>query len=453
MNLKKINLTLLPVPKKYWMMESPQIDIAQLFGDLKNHYWNDVSMNDYRFLLFIERGIDINIFDEIFKIFKEINDKSLKFEWKTKNFFERFEPILNDNNYLIFPISVLEQFRIEYILPALLFSYFLKEKYPNKKIIFFWNYPKNHAELLINKFEFIDCIILNWDNLALIKFIKWQKTNNIIYRTSIWELIITNINHKVDIEKFSMPNFDSFDLDFYTRNWKLVLPYEFSRWCMNSCFFCYYIHKWWIIYNKNIQKVIDELSVLKKKYSTNLFHFHDAEINFDNEYLENLCDEIIKINLNIYWSALAIPKNISLDLLKKLYNSWCRQLRFWVESWSQRVLDIIKKETTVQEVSEILKNCKEIWINTYATFIVDLKQENSEDLKETLEFIKNNKNYIDDIQICSYWELWVFPIKYLKELSFTKHLTKISKKKILFEKFQYDLGIKKWDIVDFIRKF
>lgn len=453
--MKKINLTLFPVPKRFWMMESPQIDIAQLYWDLNGCFWDKISMHDYRFLFFKENKINyIEMFSNINFILNWIYNNDLKLTWYIKDFYDYFEKYLIDDDYFIFPISVLEQFRIEYILPALLFSYFFKKKYPNKKIILFWNYPWKHARLIMEKFVFIDIIVLNWDNLWLLNYIKWKSNENIIYRDlSVNKLVEWLNNYKIFINDFNIPNFDKFDLDFYTKKWKLVLPYELSRWCKNSCFYCYYIHKWWNVYEKNTDQVIDELSKLKLKYKTNLFHFHDAEINFDNKYLEKLCDKIITKNINIFWTALAIPRNLDYNLLKKLYDSWCRQLRFWIESWSQRLLNLIWKWTNLYEIIEILRNCKELWISTYATFIVDLKQETNLDIKETLKFMKYNKNYLDDIQMCSYWELWNFKINYLEELNFPNFSKKKSKKKMLFEQFQYNLWIGKKDIIDFIRKF
>jgi hypothetical protein len=78
-----------------------------------------------------------------------------------RDFYKYFEPIIGDNEIFIFPISVLEQFRIEYLLPALLFSFFFKKEFINKKIIFFGNCPISHAKKIIEKFSFIDAIVLN----------------------------------------------------------------------------------------------------------------------------------------------------------------------------------------------------------------------------------------------------------------------------------------------------
>lgn len=450
--MKKLNLTLFPVPKKFWMMESPQIDLAQLYWDLLSKLDFDIYMYDYRFLFckenisFSDAFLNINYLLNLINLWKDIKD------WEITKFYNYFEEKISNQDIFIFPISVLEQFRVEYLLPPLIFSYILKNKYPNKKIILFWNYPNKHAKFIIEKFKFIDSIILSWDNLSLIKFIKWENNvGNIIYRKDK-KIFYWEYKHKVDINDFSLPNFSGFDLNFYSRKWKLVLPYELSRWCKNSCFFCYYIHKWWIIYKKNIEKIISEINIIKNTYSTNLFHFHDAEVNFDNNFLSELCDQILEKDLSIIWSALAIPRELNIDILEKLFKWGCRQLRFWIESWSQRILDIIWKWTNYKEITQILSDCKKVWISTYATFIVDLKQENKNDLKLTLEFIQSNKDNIDDIQICSFWELWNMPLESFEKLEFSQ-LDRMSKKKMLFEKFQYNLWINKWDIVEFIRNF
>jgi len=72
---------------------------------------------------------------------------------------------------------------------------------------------------------------------------------------------------------------------------------------------------------KDIDKITSELEQLKEKYKTDLFHFDDNEINYSNSFLFELSNEIIKRKLNIYWTALIIPRDLSKELLQKLYDA------------------------------------------------------------------------------------------------------------------------------------
>lgn len=437
----KINITLFPVHKNFWMIDSPQIDIAQLYWDLKSIFRDNVWMMDFR--KDSDSIIDLVKLNEIWIS----SDISNFIDNDIKNFYKNYSESICNNDIFVFPISVLEQFRLEYLMPVIIFSYLLKLDYPDKKVILFWNYPDLYANKIINKYNFIDWIVLKWDNIALKNYLLWHSSFNILLKDKYEDNFLDRDISSNNLDDFSCPDFSWFNLKKYFLNGKLVLPYEISRWCRNNCFYCYYIHKWKSIKKKSINKVISDLTEIKKKYDTNLFHFHDAEINFDESYLDNLCTEIIDKKINIYWTALAIPNNLNYLLLKNMYNAWCRQLRFWIESGSQRILDIIWKNTNLYEIEKILQDCKKIWISVYRTFLVDLKIEKKDDIIKTIKFIIKNKNLIDDIQFCSFWELGSFDIN---KNWLGIHL---SNKKIFLEKLQYQIWIQKRDIIDFIRNY
>ncbi len=452
----KVNITLLPVPKKYGMMESPQIDMAQLFWDLEQIPNADISLYDGR-NLFSQDDVHLeNLFDDMpsyESYFHSIYDSSILENNQAKNFYNYVQDIIWKQDIYIIPFSVLEQFRIEYIVPALCFIKFLNKHFPDAKIILFWNYSYKYAKVFQEKFSFVDAIVLHADNISLKNYLLSGETKNIIYRDEKWNFQEGKQDYGVNIDEFMPPNFDHFNLNFYSRKWKLVLPYELSRGCKNSCFFCYYIHKGGTVYKKDSGKICRDLIALRKKYKTNLFHFHDAEVNADNDFLMDVCKEMIATKTSIFWSALAIPHNLDINMLKLLYTAGCRQLRFWVESGSPKILKVIGKGTNVEEIENILRDCKRVGISTYLTLITDIPQEDFSDVTATTNFLIKNKDYIWDLQMCRYGELGNFPVEHLKHTTFPKTFDRMSPRKMLFETLQRKLWIPKWDIVEFIRNF
>jgi len=63
------------------------------------------------------------------------------------------------NVYLILPISIFEQFSLEYFLSALMFAYFFKKENKESKVIFFGTYRSIYTDIIMNNFNFIDAII------------------------------------------------------------------------------------------------------------------------------------------------------------------------------------------------------------------------------------------------------------------------------------------------------
>lgn len=472
MNIKIVTVPVLDV---WWLMRYPQSDIWILYNLLKTKFsWDSVSMKDYRFYFYDDFYTNLrkeNLFNksDFYKhqdIINLINNNSndIIFYNNSYSLYKTIKNTFLNVDYLILPLTVYEQSSIEYFLSWLMFAYFIKKEFPKIKIITFWEYLSLYAKLIINEFDFLDAVILRWDKNAVANLISNFKDNNfssidnVIFKNNS-ELYFPNKEYNVNINNDLIPDYSWFDLDVHKMNDnKLIISYKLWEWCINNCFYCYNIHKWWKIFTKDTNKIVSEISSLSKQYKTNLYNFNDSEINYSNEFLNSLSNEIIKNNLKIFWSALIIPKNLDKDLLLLLYKSWCRQLRFWIESWSQRILDIIWKKTNTEEIEEILKNCKEIWISVYASFIVDLPQENTEDIKLTIEFINKNKELFNNIIICAYnTHIWNFDIKYFNYLLWKNNYNfcrtkRQSSKKILLRKICDKLGLYDIDIIDFLRK-
>jgi radical SAM superfamily enzyme YgiQ (UPF0313 family) len=324
---------------------------------------------------------------------------------------------LKDIKFMIFSIAVLEQFSLQYLVSSLCIAKQLKEKVPGIKIVFFGNCPKSHARKIMGNFSFLDAFLEDGNEYSVLEYIKNYKKRSpidgITYREKN-RLIYSFKSRRLDLNKYPIPDFSSFDLGKYKNNRKLVLPYEISRGCINKCFFCYYIHKGRMAY-KNIAKVTDELRYLSRKYDTRYFHFMDAEINFDDNYLGKLCEVLNKRLPRIRWSALAIP-NIKKELLVKMRNAGCVQLRWGVEYASERMLGIIGKKTNVKEIKEVIKNAHHLGIYNYITLLTGLGIERKKDIEDTEGFIKRMSPYINSIKECVWGELGHFSIFRLDNL-------------------------------------
>jgi len=69
-------------------------------------------------------------------------------------------------------------------------------------------------------------------------------------------------------------------------------------------------------------------------------------------------------------------------------NAGCGAIYFGVESGSQRVLDILRKEITLEKTEKALELCKETGIRTVASIMLGIPQQTIEENYESLRFIK-----------------------------------------------------------------
>lgn len=428
------------------MIKSPPLDIANLIAILKQNSKYNIKLFDLRIhiinkeFFWEKKGISLNIFNEFERCFNHILVKENPIiSYISRKVLKEIN--LENIKFMIFSVAVLEQFSLQYLVSSLCVAKRLKEIDPTINIVFFGNCPKNHARKIIENFKFIDAFLEDGNEYSLLEYVRNYKRCNpidgISYRQK-GKLIYSLKNRPLDLNRYPVPVFCLFNLKKYKCNGKLILPYEVSRGCINNCFFCYYIHKGSIVC-KDINKVTDELKYLSYKYDTEYFHFMDAEINFNEEYLGKLCEAFIKKLPNIQWSALAIP-NINSALLGKMKKAGCVQLRWGVEYASQRMLKILDKTTNVNGIKQILKNAHNLGIYNYITLLSGLEIEKEKDIEETKEFIREMSLYIDSAKECVWGELGHFSIVRLDNLLNKKQEKEISGKE------KYSAVLKSYDI-------
>jgi len=445
-NNHAIGIFLAPSPKGPGMIKSPPLDIANLIAILKQNTNYNIKLFDLRINIinkefFGERkGINLNIFNDFKRCFNHILVKRDPLvSYISRKVLKEIN--LENIRLLIFSVAVLEQFSLQYLVSSLSIAQELKTIKPEIKLLFFGNCPTKHVRIIMKNFRFLDAFLEDGNEFSVLDYIKnsnaKQPIPGICFRKTK-KLIFSNLKRKLSLSSYPLPDFSFFDIESYKSNNNLVLPYEISRGCINNCFFCYYIHKNKISY-KNFDNVIRDLKALSDKYNTPYFHFMDAAINFDGNYLSELCDRFAKKLPNLKWSALAIP-NVNYNLLQKMKKGGCIQLRWGVEYGSEKMLKIIGKKTNLSGIKETLKNSHNLGIYNYITLISGLGIEKEKDIEKTKEFIREISVYIDSAKECVWGELGHFSIVRLENL-----LNKRQQHKITYKE-KYKAVLKSYDI-------
>jgi len=225
-------------------------------------------------------------------------------------------------------------------------------------------------------------------------------------------------------EFFTIPDFDGLPLDLYTSNINgnahnkkkdLILPYNFGFGCMNECIFCPESGMACARFNKP-SIIAEDLKYLADKYKTKTFYFINNLINPTYDYANEICKNFFENNLNIKWTDCISFKNLDIKLLKKLRESGAIRLVFGLETGSKRLLDYIKKGTSLKHAQSILKYSHNLGVWNCVELITGLPYEKNSDIKDTLNFIKKNQRYVNEFKLnefhLTYSKLYSNPEKY-----------------------------------------
>lgn len=192
----------------------------------------------------------------------------------------------------------------------------------------------------------------------------------------------------MDLDSAPMPDFSDLNLPFYPN----MAAYT-SRSCPYQCTFCTETVYWGKYRKKTAKKITAELVALSEKYQSQLFLLCDSLLN---PVVNEISREFINIDRSIYWDGYLRVDKYTCDPEKTLL--WRRggfyRARLGVESGSQRILDMMDKKVTIDQVKTAVANLANVGIKTTTYWIVGYPGETEEDFQQTLDMIEELKDEI-----------------------------------------------------------
>jgi anaerobic magnesium-protoporphyrin IX monomethyl ester cyclase len=143
---------------------------------------------------------------------------------------------------------------------------------------------------------------------------------------------------------------------------------------------------------------VDELEWLRDEYGADAYTFYDDIFTFDVERALKICEEIKNRKIGIPWDCQTRVDRVSPKILAKMREAGCELVSFGVESGSQKILDAMKKGTTVEQNEKAIKWAKQAGLSVSISVILGYPGETEETLKQTINFIK--KTEPDDAFLC-----------------------------------------------------
>jgi anaerobic magnesium-protoporphyrin IX monomethyl ester cyclase len=136
------------------------------------------------------------------------------------------------------------------------------------------------------------------------------------------------------------------------------------------------------------KNVVDELEWLRDTHGADAFSFYDDAFTFDMERAGKICEEIKNRNIGIPWDCQTRVDRISKELLVKMRAANCQLVSFGVESGCQKILDAVKKKTTIKQNETAIGWAKEVGIPVSISIIIGYPGETPDTLKQTMGFIR-----------------------------------------------------------------
>ena len=196
--------------------------------------------------------------------------------------------------------------------------------------------------------------------------------------------------HLVDIKKYEYP----------------MMAMVGSRGCPYNCTYCFSPIMWKRkLTMMSPENIVDEIEFLHDQYGCSGINFRDDTLNIPLKRGIKICDEIIKRELNKdmnFRCQLRMDRQfVSPYLFKKMKEANFTEVMFGAESGSQKVLDLMNKSISIDEIKKAIKMSKNEGLYTTGFFMVGNYGEGLLDILKTWRLIMEMKLDETDVTIAT----------------------------------------------------
>jgi len=160
-----------------------------------------------------------------------------------------------------------------------------------------------------------------------------------------------------------------------------------SRGCPFQCAFCDRPAMGRGFRFRSANKVVDEIEECLKLGIKEIFIYDDT-FTVNKQRVVDVCNEILKRKLKFIWDIRARVDTIDEELLILLKKAGCERIHYGVEAGTEKILKVLNKKISLDQVLKAFNLTKKIGIQTLAYFMIGSPTETKEDILETIKFMK-----------------------------------------------------------------
>ncbi len=378
-------------------MQDKAKHLATLYLEDLSDFITECIDTNFGFSRYAERlGLSANSFDELYKHLKNnptyIDNISLNILDKQ---LQELQPKIVAFS-IPFPGNLYSAFRC---------GLFIKQNYPDIKIVTGGGFPTTELRSVsdVRIFEFVDYIILDDGELPLELILSG---NDKLKRTFIKEnnkVVYYNNSELIDYKQseLGVPDYSNLLLNKYISVIEIVNPmhslWSDGRWNkLTMAHGCYWAKCTFcdgsLDYIKNYKPntailLVDRMEQIIAQTGETGFHFVDEAA--PPSLMRDLALEIIKRNIVVtWWTNIRFEKSFTLDLCLILKESGCIAISGGLEVASDRLLKLINKGVTVQQVANVTNNLSQAGIMVHAYLMYGFPSQNIQETIDSLEMVR-----------------------------------------------------------------
>ena len=216
----------------------------------------------------------------------------------------------------------------------------------------------------------------------------------IAYRDTTGAVVRTEPRPQLEsLDTLPFPDRAAIDIDAYVRVWRTQhgrgsvslitargCPYT-CTWCSHSVFG--HTHR-----RRSPANVADELEQIVDRYGPDMVWYADDVFTINHRWLERYAAELARRRLRVPFETITREDRLNEAVVRTLAEMGCFRLWIGSESGSQRVLDLMQRDTNAGRVREMVRLLRTHGIESGLFVMLGYDGERIEDLEATVDHLK-----------------------------------------------------------------
>lgn len=247
----------------------------------------------------------------------------------------------------------------------------------------------------------IDIVVKGEGEITFLELVKnLEKDKNLSGIKGVWykkdgKIIPNPDREPIDINTIEVPYHLINVEDYILKHGKKVRESErsfdvfSSRGCPHRCAFCYRLDRGWR--PLKAERVVKEIAFLAEKYKIDAISFKDDNFFVDAKRVGEICNGLTKGKTDIKWRSNCRANyfaKYSDEFIDVLVKSGCTKVTFGIETGSPKIMELINKDVTYDDVMKTSEKMKKHNIDVGYYFVVGFPHETKEDMVLTYKLMK-----------------------------------------------------------------
>lgn len=214
----------------------------------------------------------------------------------------------------------------------------------------------------------------------------FRKADGSVHRNGFKRLVVRDDD--------TIPAWRHFDTAFYVSHASFgfvgqnlrYMPIISGRGCVGKCGFCSPTIGGFR--KRSLERVLAEVRQLIGNYDFDTLCFMNEMFYPTAREVREFCQAYLELPVRKPWFVqMRIDSKLDVETLRLMKQAGCCAISAGIESGSDKILRLMNKHTTAQDIQEFFRNCREAGIPAGGTFIVGYEGETEDDLRQTIDLM------------------------------------------------------------------